>query len=72
MKALITFLSLTLAAALSTGTADAKGCVKGALVGGAAGHFVHHHGLIGAAIGCWIGHHEANKRAREERNAARH
>jgi hypothetical protein len=26
-----------------------------------AGHFAGHHGLIGAAAGCAIGHHEANK-----------
>jgi hypothetical protein len=41
--------------------AEAKGCIKGALVGGAAGHFAGHHGLIGAAAGCAIGHQEANK-----------
>ncbi len=66
MKIVITCASLAVAAALSTSAADAKGCIKGALIGGAAGHFVHHHGLIGAAVGCWIGRHEANKRAREE------
>lgn len=44
--------------------ADAKGCLKGAVVGGAAGHFAGHHGLLGAAAGCVIGRHEANKRAR--------
>jgi hypothetical protein len=44
-----------------TGTADAKGCIKGALVGGTAGHFAGHHGVLGAAAGCVIGHHEANK-----------
>jgi hypothetical protein len=33
--------------------ADAKGCIKGAVVGGAAG-------LLGAAAGCAIGHHEEN------------
>jgi hypothetical protein len=41
--------------------ADAKGCIKGALVGGAAGHLAGHHGVLGAAAGCVIGHHEANK-----------
>jgi hypothetical protein len=45
-----------------TAPAEAKGCIKGALVGGAAGHFAGHHGLIGAAAGCAIDHHEANKR----------
>jgi hypothetical protein len=42
--------------------ADAKGCIKGALVGGATGHLAGHHGALGAAAGCVIGHHEANKR----------
>jgi hypothetical protein len=41
--------------------AEAKGCIKGALVGGAAGHLAGHHGVLGAAAGCAIGHHEANK-----------
>jgi hypothetical protein len=44
--------------------ADAKGCIKGAVVGGVAGHYTAHHGLLGAAAGCLIGRHEANKRAR--------
>jgi hypothetical protein len=48
------------------GSAQAAGCLKGAVVGGVAGHFVHHHGLIGAGVGCAIGHHEAAKRAREQ------
>ncbi len=47
--------------------ADAKGCLKGALVGGVAGHYAGHHGVLGAAAGCVIGRHEANKRARMER-----
>jgi hypothetical protein len=46
--------------------AHAAGCLRGAAVGGVAGHFAGHHGLIGAGIGCAIGHHEAAKRAREE------
>ena len=43
----------------------AKGCIKGAVVGGVAGHFAGHHGVLGAAAGCVIGRHEANKHARE-------
>jgi len=66
-----TFLSViaagTLALAALTGAASAKGCIKGALVGGVAGHYVGHHGLAGAAAGCVIGRHEANKKAREQR-----
>jgi hypothetical protein len=45
--------------------ASAKGCIRGALVGGVAGHYAGHHGLLGAAAGCVIGRHEANKRERE-------
>jgi hypothetical protein len=41
---------------------EAKGCLKGAAVGGAAGHLAGHHGILGAAAGCVIGRHEANKR----------
>jgi len=51
------------------GTADAKGCIKGAVVGGVAGHFAGHHGMLGAAAGCAIGHHEASKHAKENQNA---
>jgi len=40
--------------------ADAKGCIKGAVVGGVAGHMAGH-GKLGAAAGCVVGHHEANK-----------
>jgi hypothetical protein len=45
----------------ATAPVDAKGCIKGAIVGGVAGHFAGHHGLLGAAAGCAVGHHEANK-----------
>ena len=41
--------------------AEAKGCIKGALVGGVAGHIAGH-GKMGAAAGCAVGHHRANKK----------
>jgi hypothetical protein len=50
----------------NAGPASAKGCIKGAVVGGVAGHYAGHHGWLGAAAGCVIGRHEANKRAREQ------
>ena len=50
---------------LSSGPTEAAGCVKGAVVGGVAGHFVGHHGLLGAGVGCAIGHHEAYRRDRD-------
>ena len=49
--------------------ADAKGCIKGAVVGGVAGHMAGH-GKLGAAAGCVIGHHEANKSDANKANAA--
>ena len=42
------------------------GCLKGAAVGGIAGHVAGHHGVIGAGAGCIIGHHEASKQAKEK------
>jgi len=34
------------------------GCIKGAIVGGVAGHLAHHHGMLGAAAGCAYGIHK--------------
>jgi len=48
--------------------AQAKGCIKGAIVGGVAGHMAGH-GKLGAAAGCVIGHHEANKKDPNDANA---
>jgi hypothetical protein len=46
--------------------AQAAGCLKGAAVGGIAGHYAGHHGVLGAGAGCVIGHHEATKHAGEK------
>ena len=40
---------------------EAKGCIKGAVVGGVAGHYLHHHAVLGAVAGCIVGHHMAHK-----------
>jgi hypothetical protein len=66
MKALI-FASILIALSAVT-SAEAKGCLKGAAVGGVVGHYSGHHGLLGAAAGCAIGRHEANKRDRLQKN----
>jgi hypothetical protein len=66
MKPFPSVVALTFAFAVAAVPANAKGCIKGALVGGVAGHLAHHT-LLGAAAGCMIGHHEAAKRAREQR-----
>jgi uncharacterized protein YcfJ len=52
----------------SLGAAQAKGCIKGAVAGGVVGHMAGH-GKLGAAAGCAIGHHEANK-AEAKKNPA--
>lgn len=64
MKALVAAIVGT-AVIFGASAADAKGCIKGALIGGTAGHFAGHHGYLGAAAGCLIGRHEAAKHARE-------
>jgi len=70
MKVLLGCAALALAIGVVSAPADAKGCLKGAAVGGVAGHVAGHHGFIGAAAGCAIGHHEANKREKE--NSSQH
>lgn len=60
---------IALSVLAASGPADAKGCLKGAIVGGAVGHYTAHHGLLGAAAGCLIGRHEAAKREREQDQA---
>ena len=50
--------------ALFAGQASAKGCLTGAAVGGAAGHFARKHAVIGAGVGCAVGRHRANKKDR--------
>jgi hypothetical protein len=64
-------LAVAFTAAISlacTPGAGAKGCIKGAVVGGVAGHMAGH-GKLGAAAGCIVGHHEANKKDSNNANA---
>jgi hypothetical protein len=55
----------------AAGPAHAAGCLKGATVGGVAGHMAGHHGTLGAAAGCAVGHHEAAKREQQDQQAQR-
>jgi len=67
VKSLVLAAALLSAASLvAVAPANAAGCLKGAVVGGVAGHFMHRHTLLGAGVGCAIGHHEATKRARQD------
>ena len=56
---------------LPAGPAQARGCLKGAVVGGVAGHYLANHGWLGAAAGCLIGRHEANRPARTRYGTSR-
>jgi uncharacterized protein YcfJ len=60
MKFLLAAICSAVIALASAGAVEAKGCIKGAIVGGVAGHMVGH-GKLGAAAGCAVGHHNANK-----------
>ena len=74
MKFVLAAVTAALLLTAQTVTADAKGCNKGALVGGAAGHMVGH-GKMGAAAGCVTGHHNANKKQQqqqEQQNGSSH
>lgn len=66
MRILATALTLTVMMGLGTGTAEAKGCIKGAIIGGIAGHYLAERGVVGAVAGCLAGRALANRRARRE------
>jgi hypothetical protein len=71
MKRILTLACVAAIAVASCGAAEAKGCIKGAIVGGVAGHMAGH-GKLGAAAGCAIGHHEANKADANKTTAQSH
>lgn len=69
MKARLLVASLLISLA-STGAYAKPSCLKGAAVGGVGGHVAGRHGLLGAAVGCAVGHHMGKKQEREERARA--
>ena len=66
MKTALLTLTLVSSLALFSQAAEAKGCLKGAAVGGVGGHLAGGHGLLGAGAGCLVGRHMANKKAKQE------
>jgi hypothetical protein len=66
MKKLVVFSTLLASVFAFAGMAEAKGCIKGAFIGGIAGKMAGH-GKVGAAAGCAIGHHRAAKKTNAER-----
>ena len=69
MKSGIVTLCLFTSLACLSGAASAKGCLKGAAVGGVAGHVAGNHGVLGAAAGCAVGRHRANKKEKQATQA---
>ena len=61
MNAIVGAAILLMSVLIFAGTASAAGCIKGAIVGGVVGHMAGH-GKLGAAAGCVVGHHQANKK----------
>jgi hypothetical protein len=58
-------IAIVLPVALLPCVSSAKGCLRGAGVGGIGGHVAGHHAVAGAAAGCVIGHHRAKTKERE-------
>jgi outer membrane lipoprotein SlyB len=65
MQRIIAVTALTLPLLLGA-QAQAKGCLKGAAVGAIAGHYMHHHAVLGAIGGCVVGRHLAADKARQD------
>ncbi len=70
MRKLFLMAVLFAPAALLPVAAGAHGCLKGAAVGGVAGHVAGHHAVAGAAIGCVVGHHRAKVKEKDAAQAA--
>ncbi|TGE00990.1 hypothetical protein [Methylobacterium nonmethylotrophicum] len=51
---------------MGVGAAEAKGCIKGAIIGGIAGHYLAERGVVGAVAGCLAGRALANRRAQRD------
>lgn len=66
MRIIATASAIALMTFTSVGAAEAKGCIKGAIIGGVAGHYLAERGIVGAVAGCLAGRALANRRARRE------
>jgi hypothetical protein len=50
--------------------AQAIGCLSGGAAGAVAGHYAHHHAILGAIGGCIAGHHMHKVQMRNRAKAA--
>ena len=66
MKSVIIAMALVSSLTFVSQAAEAKGCLKGAAIGGVGGHVAGGHGLLGAGAGCLVGRHMANKKAKQQ------
>jgi hypothetical protein len=66
MKSLLAVTVAVAAMGFAAPAVYAKGCLKGAAVGGVGGHVAGGHGVAGAAAGCLVGRHMANKKAKQQ------
>lgn len=66
MKTRLCTIAMLLAIAAAPQLASAKGCLKGAAIGGVGGHVAGGHGVLGAAAGCAVGRHMANKKEKQQ------
>jgi hypothetical protein len=77
VKTLFKIGAISVGLVLASTAVEAKGCIKGAIVGGLGGHYVGRGmsslgedragrwpTILGAATGCLVGRYEANRRAR--------
>ena len=67
MRIIATASALALLTFGSVGAEEAKGCIKGAIIGGIAGHYLAERGVVGAVAGCLGGRYLANRQARRQR-----
>lgn len=51
---------------MGVGAAEAKGCIKGAIIGGIAGHYLAERGVVGAVAGCLAGRALAKRRSQRD------
>ena len=65
MKSILLASAIAVSAIAATSPADAKGCIKVAVVGGVAWNYAGHHGMIGAPAGCLYGRHHAKEQERQ-------
>ena len=69
MKTRLCTIAMLLVIAAAPQLASAKGCLKGAAVGGVGGHVAGGHSVLGAAAGCAVGRHMANKKEKQAAQA---